>query len=144
MAEWFDIGVNYRQIFNIKKNRWKYENRPHISGTFKYTISDITISDRSRFEYRNMEDVKDDWRYRNKLTLTLPKYTSLEIQPYIADEIFYSFDKQRMVKNRAYAGLTFKIIKELKGEIFYLYETDKSGKKWVSFNTLGTKLKLVF
>jgi len=53
-------------------------------------------------------------RYRNKLTVKLPKVTKFEIQPYIAEEHFYDFGVDELNKNRVYAGVDFKIVENLK------------------------------
>lgn len=146
LANWLDLGINYRQIFEKdSSNKWEYENRPHLNITVKKKIDGWSLSNRSRFEYRNKEEGNDGWRYRNKSTIKLPiKFTRFDIQPYIADEVFIDFDKEDLTRNRLYGGFSFKITKNLKGEIFYLWQTSKKSGKWLDRNVLGTKIKFSF
>ena len=144
-ADWLDLGMNYRHIFEKKNSKWRVENRPHLSATFKWKLFDFGFSDRGRFEYRNREDAEDFWCYRNKLIIKMPfKLTKFEIQPYIADEIYYDFDIETLNRNRLYGGVTFKIFKDMKGEIYYLWQVSEKKDKWIDVNVLGTKLKLTF
>ena len=145
LAQWLDIGLNYRHVFEKKSDKWKEESRPHLNATVKWKLFDIDFSDRSRFEYRDREDAENYWRYRNKFSLKFPfKFTRFQIQPYLADEIFYDFDAETLNRNRFYSGFEFKITKNLKGDIFYLLQRSESNDKWININVLGTKLKLSF
>ncbi len=145
LAEWLDLGLNYRQVSEKKSGKWKEENRPHMNATLKWELWDFGFSNRSRFEYRNIEDADNSWRYRNKLTVKLPlKLTKFEIQPYVADEIFYDFDKETLNRNRLYTGFSFKLFKDLKSEIYYLWQSSEKDDKWSDINVLGTKFKMSF
>lgn len=144
-ATWLELGLNYRHINEDKNSDWQVENRPHINATLKCSIYDIVFSSRARLEYRNREDAENYWRYRNKFNIKLPlKLTALKIQPYIADEIFYDFDVETLNRNRLYGGFSFKIVKNLKGEVYYLWETTEKSDKWNDAHVLGTKIKLSF
>ncbi len=145
LAEWLDLGLNYRQVFEKKSGKWKEENRPHINATLKWKLLDFSFSNSGRFAYRNRKDADNFWHYRNELTVKLPfKLTRLEIQPYVADEIFYDFDKETLNRNRLYVGLSSKLFKSLRADIFYLWQSSKADDKWSDFNVLGTKFKLPF
>ena len=144
-ADWLDLGINYRHIFEEKNGEWPRERRPHLNITLKGKMDDWAWSCRARFEYRDKDNSNDGWRYRNKLTLKAPlKITRFEIQPYIADEIFVDFDKDDLTRNRFYSGFSMKLFKNLKGEIFYLWQRSKKDDKWVDAHVLGTKLKFSF
>ncbi|OGW74718.1 MAG: hypothetical protein A2Z72_07880 [Omnitrophica bacterium RBG_13_46_9] len=139
-----DFNINYRQIFQKNKNSWDLEYRPHVSGTVKAEWRDFAFKNRSRFEYRIQEYKSDSWRYRNRSSIDLPfRWTSLNIRPYVADEIFVDFDKKELNTNRAYMGFTMKFLKNLNGDIYYMLQSAKSGK-WKTYNVFGTSLKLVF
>jgi hypothetical protein len=145
IAEWLELGLNYRHIFEEKSSKWKVENRPHLNAAFKWNFFDFDLSNRARFEYRNRQDTQDYWRYRNKFTIKFPlKLTKFKIQPYIADEIFFDFDAEDLNRNRLYSGLIFKILKDLNAEIYYFWERTEKSNQWVDVNVLGTKLKLFF
>lgn len=144
LAKWLDIGLNYRLVYEKSNSKWEYENRPHLNIWLKLDLGSFNLSDRHRFEFRDKEEGNDGWRYREKFTLKFPKFTKLELQPYIADEIFVDFDKEQLNRNRLYFGADFRIYKSLMGELFYLWQNSKSSGKWSDCNVLGTKLKLAF
>ncbi|MFC1644193.1 DUF2490 domain-containing protein [Candidatus Omnitrophota bacterium] len=146
LADWFSLGANYRQVWEKKNKEWETEYRPYLDGTFKLPWQGFEFTDRNRLEYRIRVDEKDAWRYRNKFTAKLPwKWTSLEIRPYVADEIFAQFYDKGINRNRLYAGFTSKISKHLKLDTFYMWQTSrKKATKWVGYNVIGIKVKAVF
>ncbi|MBN3038094.1 MAG: DUF2490 domain-containing protein [Candidatus Omnitrophica bacterium] len=144
-ADWFDIGIGYRQIFEEKGNDWQEENRPQLDATLKFMLNSFKISNRGRLEYRNKPDADNSFRYRNKLTLTFPfKLTRFKIQPYVADEVFADFDVGEMNRNRLYCGFNLEPVEHLKIELYYLWQESKKSGNWSDCNVLGTKLKLSF
>ena len=145
LADWLDLGTNYRQVFEKKNGEWKEENRPHLNATLKWKLFDCNMSNRARFEYRNAEDSENYWRYRNKLILKLPiKFTKFGIQPYLAEEILYDFNDETLNGNRFYAGLSFELINNLKADMFYLWQTSESDHEWSDINVFGTKFNFSF
>ncbi len=86
-----ECGVQLRQIFEEDSmGEWQQENRPHLNATLTGKVSGLSVSNRSRLEYRDREAQQDTWRYRNKLTMNLPvELTPLKLQPYFADEVFF-------------------------------------------------------
>ena len=144
LAKWLDLAANYRIIFEEKSQHWHYENRPHFGATVKYDLQGVALSDRNRFEFRDKEVEKDGWRYRNRLTVKLPGFTKLDIQPYASDEFFYDFVKRELNTNWLIGGISFKIIKNLKGDVYYQWQYAKSEGKWKDTNMIGTKLSLSF
>lgn len=142
---WFELGLNYRQIYEKKSGTWKKENRPHLNATFKWSWCDFKLEDRSRLEYRVREGKDDVFRYRNRLTLKFPlKWTALNVQPYIADEIFLDFDEGELNRNRLYLGASSDLRRPLKLELHYLWQSSKSKDCWIDHNIIGTKLKAAF
>lgn len=140
-----DLGINYRQVYEKKKGDFKEENRPHINVTLKWDLSGFKFDDRSRFQYRHFDYQTDLWQYRNKFTVKFPwKFTKLEIQPYVADEIFVDLNGVVLSRNRLYSGLGFSLTKDIKAEIYYLLQSSKSAGTWTDANVLGTKLKITF
>jgi len=146
LAEWIDLGLNYRYIREEKNSKWKVENRPHFNATVKWDLFGIDFSNRARLEHRDKESSDNFLRYRNKFKIKVPfKFTKFKIQPYAADEIFYDFDQKTLNRNRFYAGIGFTILNNLQGDIFYCLErNENSSKKWYDYNVLGTQLKLSF
>lgn len=146
IAHWLDVGFGFRQGYLKKSGEWKSESQPNLLATIKLEVAKFEINDRHRFEYRELEDNDDGWNYRNKLTIGLPiKFTRLKIQPYISDEFFLNIDKGLLDQNRLYGGFYLQLLKNLKGEIYYMWlTTKKSGQRWIDSNVLGTKLTLSF
>jgi hypothetical protein len=146
LADWLDVGAGYRQVFEKNSSgQWKQENQPNINVTLKTKLFGLDVSDRSRIEYRDLEDRQDLWRYRNKVTVKFPvELTELKLQPYIADEIFIPLNDDNIDKNRFYAGASLKLTKNLKGEIYYLWQSSRGANNWTDISVLGTALKFSF
>ncbi len=145
LEEHLVIGGGYRHIYEFKKGKFKEENEPYLIASWLWSFNKAKLEDRSRLEYRHFDYQADAWRYRNKFTVKLPfKFTSLEIQPYLADEIFLDFQNKAFSRNRFYSGLMMSLTKNLKAEIYYLLQSSKSSNNWIDANVLGSKLKLAF
>ncbi|HNW39013.1 MAG TPA: DUF2490 domain-containing protein [Candidatus Omnitrophota bacterium] len=143
--KYLNVGGGYRHVLSKSQGKFLVENEPYIAATLLWSISGFKFDDRSRLEYNHFDYKKDTWRYRNKFSVKAPwKFTKLEIQPYLSDEIFVLFDNdQKLNTNRFSAGLGMSITKNLKAEIYYMLQSSKS-LKWIDTNILGTKLKLTF
>jgi hypothetical protein len=146
LAEWIDLGFNFRQA--SEKNGdddWIWENRPHANLTFKWTLADLGVSDRSRLEFRDKYNAEDIWRYRNKLTVKFPwELTSLKLKPYVAEEIYINLNQSGINKNRLYSGFSVNPAKNLSANVYYLWEASKSDPGWNDIHVLGTQLQLKF
>lgn len=146
LEKWLNIGGGYRHVYELKRGKFKLENEPYLTATLLWDIKGFKLEDRSRMEYRHFDYQDDSWRYRNKATVKLPwKFTKMEIQPYLSDEIFISFDgATELSQNRFSPGLAMNLTKNLKAEIYYMLQSSKVSGKWIDANVLGTKLKLAF
>ena len=147
LAEWMDLGFNYRQVFGRadSASEWKQENRPHLNVTLKGKLFDLSVSNRSRFEFRDREDNEDHWRYRNKFTVKVPlELTDLKLKPYVADEVFIPLNDDNISINRVYAGISFEVLENMTGEVFYLWQSSRAPGDWNDTNILGTRLKFRF
>ncbi|MHC4396513.1 MAG: DUF2490 domain-containing protein [Planctomycetota bacterium] len=146
LADWLDVGFDYRQISETDSaGVWRDEHRPQLNVTLKGKLCGLDLADRSRLEYRDRENKTDLWRYRNKLTLKLPmELTPLKLKPYIADEIFIDLNEVGYNKNRIYAGFSFDLTENLKGAIFYLWQTTRTGGVCNDINVLGTSFRFTF
>jgi len=143
LTNWLDMGVNYRLIYEEKNKDWQRENRPYLYANFKYNIYKFQISNKSRVAYRDKEAEKDCFEYMNKTVLKFPKVTNLEVEPYISEEIYFESDRNKWDQNRLTSGISFKIIKNLKGELYYMWlAKQNSSNHWVDSHIFGTKLKL--
>ena len=143
----FTLSMNYRQVYEKKAShgKFKVENRPHINAIAKDELSGFNLEDRNRLEYRHFDYQEDSWRYRNKFTVKLPwKFTSLQIRPYLSDEMFLNLNGINFNRNRFYCGFEFNITKNVKGELFYMLQSSKSNGEWKQANVLGPRIKIAF
>lgn len=141
-----DIGLNYRQVYEKSKNKWREENRPHVNATLKLDLWKFKLEDRNRLEYRHFRYKDDFIRYRNKFMFKIPfDFRSINITPYVSDEIFVSSNGAGFSENRFYSGLEFGLTKYVKADIFYLLRSNRGrGDKWSCANVVGTKVKISF
>ena len=113
--------------------------------TFKGRLGSLDFSDRSWFDYRDIEYGDDRWRYVNKFEINLPfKLTRLKFRPYIADQVYINMDRSNFEKNRLYAGVSFELSKNIESELYYVYQWGKFLDHWFELSALGLQLKLSF
>ncbi|OGX19493.1 MAG: hypothetical protein A3K83_06475 [Omnitrophica WOR_2 bacterium RBG_13_44_8b] len=147
LKKYLSVAGGYRHVLSLQANKWKIENEPYVSATLSGAFKGLPLDTRSRIEYRHFDYKADSWRYRNKFTVKLPwKFTALNIQPYISDEIFVIFGGTcQFNQNRISCGLGTDITRNVKAEVYYLLDSSKNSKgKWTDANVLGTKLKITF
>lgn len=150
--DWFKIAPAYREVrerytkTKEEEEDWYAEHRPMLNGTVNWKWGDWDFSNRARIEYRMYDIDKDDvWRFRDKITLKSPwKWTALKINPFVSDEVFIQEDKDGIYRNRLYIGVGMKFFEFLKGELFYLWQTEDKGDNWIDTNVIGTKIKIAF
>jgi hypothetical protein len=145
--KYLNLGAGYRQIYELKSGEFKPENDPYLTATLFLDVWGVAFDSRSRLEYRHFDYQDDSWRYRNKFTLKFPwKFTKIQIQPYISDEIFIGFGNSvnEFNQNRFSSGLGLNLTKNLKAEIYYMLVSAKSSGIWKDANVLGVKLKASF
>ncbi len=147
-SPYLSLGADYLQVRQTRsrgrKDIWYWEERPRFYVTPRLVFHEFTLEDRNMLEIRFRQGIEDSVRYRNLATLTAPwKWTSREIQPYIADEIFIDSSRNGVTENRLYTGLKFRIWKNVYGSLFYLRQSSKNNSaQWKDLNILGTGLKL--
>ena len=146
LADWVDLGFNYRHAFGrYGPSDWRRERRPHVNVTFKGLLGEIDLSDRSRFEYRDKDYAKDQWRYTNKLTLKLPwEFTKWKMRPYFADQVYIDLDGYVLNKNKVYSGFSFDLSEDLTGRLLYVWDSDRTFGNWRNTNILWLQLRFHF
>lgn len=146
MRKFLNIGGGYRQVYELKSGKFKLENEPYLAATLLWDLRGFKFDDRNRLEYRHFDYQTDSWRYRNKVTLKGPwKFTKLQLQPFVADEIFIGFDgASELNQNRFSSGFSMALCQNIKAEIFYMLQSNKSSGKWTDANVLGAKVKITF
>lgn len=145
-TKWFSAGAGYRHVLLKSKGKYLIENEPYIHVTVTGEFKGFKLESRNRFEYDHFDYRSDYGRYRNKFTLRFPwKWTKIQIQPFVADEVFLCYTKSDAFnQNRFSAGFGVDITKNIKGDIFYMLQSYKSGETWFDANIFGTKFKFSF
>ncbi|MBN1385164.1 MAG: DUF2490 domain-containing protein [Elusimicrobia bacterium] len=143
---WLSLGLNYRGFWVKPVDEWSYENRPHINATLKWSMYGFRLSNCCRFELRDFESPKkNDIRYRNIVDIIPPvRFTRLKITPFVHDEMFYSFNADKLNMNWLDTGAIFNIIGNFKGGLFYRWQYAELGVDWSSINILGTMMLYSF
>jgi hypothetical protein len=65
-------------------------------------------------------------------------FTPLEIEPYVAEEVFINFDEQGFNQQRLYGGVFIPLHEKVRLELFYLWKLDKAGDQWHDTNVIGS------
>lgn len=146
LKKYLNVGGGYRQVYELKKGKFKEENEPYLTATLLGALSGFALEDRSRMEYRHFDYQSDSWRYRNKLTIKTPwKFTKIGIQAFLSDEILIGIGKiSELNQNRFSSGLSMNLTKNIKGEIYYMLQSSKALGRWTEANVFGTKVKIAF
>lgn len=142
----WNLGFGFRYIRAKSNGDWTPENEPYLTAAVSGDLAGFKVEDRSRLEYQQFDDRQDNGRYRNKLTVKLPwKFTRMEIQPFVSEEIFLRFVKEDPFnRNRVSSGVSMNIIKNFKAELYYMLQSSKGSTGWTDINVIGTKFKLSF
>lgn len=139
-----DIGMYYMFNQENKGDRWIHEHRARSEMTFKTKLGDFKVSDRNRYEFRNVDGTTKD-RYRNQVKISRSATIfNQEITPYVSQEIFYDLTKEMYNKNRVVIGFVKKISKKVSADIYFMIENDKTGDNWKGTNIIGTALNVTF
>jgi hypothetical protein len=146
LADWVDLGFNYRHIYKrYRAGDWREQRRPHINVTFKGKLGGLDISDRSRIEYRDTDYVKDSWWYTNKLSVKLPyEFTNWKLQPCFSDQVYINLDGHNYDKNKVYAGFSFEPANDVTGALQYVWDSYRFDGARINTNILWLQLKLRF
>ncbi|MBU0894991.1 MAG: hypothetical protein KJ584_00190, partial [Candidatus Omnitrophica bacterium] len=62
----------------------------------------------------------------------------------VQNEIFVWLDSVAFYRDRFDAGVSFDILKEIKGDVYYRLQSTKKSGRWTDHNILGLKLKVLF
>ena len=140
LADWLSVGVGYKRVYaKPDDDDWEIEDRPMLQAAVKSKVYGFGVTNRSRFEYRMPQDEGPFWRYRHRLTIASPvTFTPLKIQPYTAEEIFYSFDGAGFNQQRLYGGVYIPLHEKVRLELFYIWKLDKDDHDWRTTNVLGS------
>lgn len=146
MADWLDVSVAYCQLFAKNGNAWNQTNIPWLAGKLKWELLDMNMSNQSRFDYNRREQSDNGWIYKNCTVADLPfKLTSLEMQPYIYDEVCYDLDKGQLTWNESRFGVSFDMTEKIGLNLYYLLGHSYVGDdKWSRSHMAALSLSASF
>jgi hypothetical protein len=137
----FTLNINFREVFEKKDGVWVSEHRPHGTISTKMKLGNFNISARSRIEYRLKQNKDAIFRNRDMITLKSGReFTSFKLIPYIADEIFYDFEKKELNRNRAYIGFSIKSFQSFTPTVYLMKQSNYKENAWSSFIAMGMKI----
>jgi hypothetical protein len=138
-VDWLYFGVGYKRTYTKDGDDWTTEDRPMLDAAVRTKVHGFGVTDRSRIEYRLIQDEDPSWRYRNRLTITAPvTFTPLKILPYMAEEIFIVSDGQGFNQQRLYGGVLIPLHENVCLDLFYFWKLDKCDDDWHDTNVLGS------
>jgi len=134
------FNANFREVFEKKSSGWVQEHRPHGTVSMKKKFGLISTTGRVRMEYR-IKDSGSTFRNRNMLTLDFGNgWTSMNLVPYMADELFYNLADKEINRNRFYLGVKVKKLSVYKPTLYFMQQRSLKNNKWESFGVLGIKI----
>ena len=139
LADWITLGWNFRYIeTNTSGDHWSKEYRPHFNVKIKSQLGEFPWSNRVRIEYRDFNERKDSWRLRNKFLLDMPfELPVLDARPYVGDEVLFNLSERGYYENRLYTGLKFKLMKNIKTDIYYYALKSQKPGRWDEASVVG-------
>jgi len=117
------------------------EDRITLEATLKFPAGRFTIADRNRVEFHIHHPAPNFTQYRNRLQLEHQlKVGTLEVDGFVADEVFYDSIANAWIRNRFYLGAIRKINKHFTLELYYVRQNDSHSQPG-DINALGTTFK---
>ena len=166
--DWLTIAPRYHQVYSRKNktgaskpgggyvdHRWEREDRVGFDVTPSWTLGGWKFSDRNRIVWRDFEDDRGFWRYRNRIQVAAPwKWTEYKINPYASFELFLDDGKpsKNVRKNdkfdqwRFIVGTTAKLSKNATLNTYSLLQEkkDTGDHDWRPNHVIGVNLGFSF
>jgi len=135
---WLKVEPVYDYEWSEKTNGdTTIEHRLFLNVTPLWSWKRLHVEDRNRIEFRHINGV-DDWRYRNKPKLGIELGSGwYEVEPYVADEVFYGARAGEWTRNRFVLGVEKPLTRRVSAELYYLIESNRQGRDWDEFHVLG-------
>jgi hypothetical protein len=147
LVDWLELGINYRRLYQrTDTDLYKPVDRPHMNVALHGQILAFDISSASGFEYRNQENQKDFWRYRNKFAVKFPPIlTAIKLQPYVSHDFFTDLtNTSDYVGSGFSSGAALQISRNLTGDFYYRWQTSRYDGIRYDYRIIGTALRLTF
>lgn len=137
--------IGYRHArFRIGED-WRTEQRPMVEIYYGDMLDGWRLTSRSRAEFRFPDWRDNDVRLRQEFTATAPwKLTSLEMKPFIENEIFYSTRNDWVEANWVTLGLSFFPSESIKVKFGYRHNRQRIRGEFITRHTLVTGINVFF
>jgi len=144
-----DLGFTYRFVEGrsrvLTEINWDQEHRLEMDIAPKIKLGDLSIVDRSRFEYRYFETASQDkWRYRNKFQLAHPfEIFDCKFKGFVSEEIFFDLNTDEIVTHWITPGVSKKLTDHLTATLYCIFEFARTAEgvdDWNQSYIAGTKL----
>ena len=174
-TDWFKLGIGWRELYSrnntiisklqpskttpspapaayqkVSDHYWCVEQRPLVDFMFTMKPGPVTVEERLRVEYRDIEDREAFIRFRNRLRLRPPwKWTKADIQPWVAWEGYYEnaprlAQSDRLNRHRFFLGLGAKLTPRLKTGCYYYREAVLKNDRWDDNNEIGFEITAAY
>ena len=141
---WLKLEPSYHYQWTEQASRDTNENRIYLNVTPAWSAGRMSVEDRHRVEFRHINGI-EDWRYRNRPKLSLEVGEgSWEVEPYVADEVFYGARAGEWTRNRFSVGVEKPLTRQASAALYYLIESNKTGRDWNEFHVLGIGVNLAW
>ena len=142
--EW-SVRAGYRYARFRIGDEWRTERRPLLETYYGGMHGGWRLTSRSRVEFRQPVWRENDVRLRQEFTATAPvKLTSLEMKPFIENELFYSTRNDWVEANWTTLGLSFFPLDNAKLKAGYRHNRIRIQGDFITRHTLVLGLNLFF
>lgn len=139
----WSLGVEYRCEREEDGDDWATEHRYGFLPVLRQRWADWRLKLTSRLEYRDKQN--DDWRWREKLKVSKPcAFGGFEVTPWVAEELFYSFDAGEVNQSRVSAGVTKGLPGGIELTLYYVNRLDREGSSWTPTHVAGTEFAIAW
>ena len=141
---WLKLEPHYYYQWTEQAGRDANENRLFLNLTPSWSWKRLRLEDRNRIVFRHLNG-RDDWNYRNRSRIAVEVGRGwYEIQPYVADEVFYGARAGEWNRNRFFLGLEKPLTKQLSADCYYMIQSDRTGRDWSEFHVVGVATQVAW
>ena len=143
VRNWFEYGGGMRIVSSKKVSGNIMEKRIMAIGVFSKYWKDFQFDYSNRFEYRTFDFGKNHFRNVSKITVDLPKISSLKLRFFASEETFIKLTKDNLSQLRFYSGLRTIDRKHFHLNMYYALEKSKHLNHWDTVDILGMNMNIV-
>jgi hypothetical protein len=142
----FMISPGIRESYSLLtssaiRDDWGHNHELLLAMNCNWKMGDWNFSDRNLFHFVHAsanQNIKNYTLYRNCIKAQLPccKLTSLQLVPFISDELFFK-ESVGYFRNRAQIGVTAQLLEKVSMNLFYQWQTTETSTGWRTLNAFG-------